>query len=578
MANDDPLAGVTEEQALEDVPTGGDTRGETPDAPDQPSQPQQPTPGAPMWTAGQNPMEIPPGIMGGQQGLGQMAGAMGLPQMPPSMAIQQQHGGLLTGLAGALIDGIWGGMAPSAQEARMAPMRMQQMATQMDQQKLAQQQAQEDMQLEPIRAKMRWAQALIDTNHLMHAAQELAVQDRLGISDVNQKLLDTCTAQGSCEVRSQGDLSQVTAYINQQRETNPDEGQYLVPRVEMDAQGNITHAQAVWVNPQGINKNPIRTELTFTDPNTGQVQRTELVAPGNLPFKEQYSILAKGATDYYGQQYGKVGQQLVVGRNPQGQLEIAPRAQAGGLTGATGVGGPMPISPKMQQDWANESSAIDAYTPQLNRYFESFRTNRPNVTDLDLEGMKTLTGIEGEKVSGDLAHMSVKEIEDLILAHPGTGLGEALMKGKTLQDAYAKMSGPGRQMVADYFHTVLANMVYNRTLLKGSPRQQKVVEAEMANIPLPYIDQGSANAYFGDTYKAIQDRRNLIPVNAGMLPGGGVQPAMGAEATAAPTGPTGPQPTQQPTAAQGQPGEMPVVQNGQIIGYTTDRKTMRRVQ
>jgi hypothetical protein len=168
----------------------------------------------------------------------------------------------------------------------------------------------------------------------------------------------------------------------------------------------------------------------------------------------------------------------------------------------------------MMSDWQDQATAVNTYLPILNRYYQGFQTEQ--LTPKDLEAMKVLT-TEREKTSTNLLEIPQGALTDIITGEPMTGYSQRLMQGTMTKDQYDKLSPAGQRMVADYFHAVMGNMIYSRERLKGSPRAQQIVQAEMNNIPLPFIDRQSANAYFRDTFADIQNFRANIPANVGMF-------------------------------------------------------------
>src|SRR5215472_9241429 len=104
-------------------------------------------------------------------------------QMPAGAQVQQRHGGLLTGLAGVLLDGLASGMAPDARTATMMPMIRQQQMLQQQQLQLQQQKMQEEMRQAPMREAMQWAQTLVTMQGLRHAMARESADNQLHIND-----------------------------------------------------------------------------------------------------------------------------------------------------------------------------------------------------------------------------------------------------------------------------------------------------------------------------------------------------------------------------------------------------------
>jgi hypothetical protein len=133
-------------------------------------------------------------------GIGQLLSTLNqLPstqQQPAGSAVTQRHGGLLTGLAGVLIDGLASGMAPTAREAYEMPMKMQQMRMQQQQMQLEQQKMQMEMAIEPIREKAMMAQSAINIMQAAHGMRELNKEHQMDLMGVQGKYTEQAIEEG----------------------------------------------------------------------------------------------------------------------------------------------------------------------------------------------------------------------------------------------------------------------------------------------------------------------------------------------------------------------------------------------
>lgn len=178
----------------------------------------QDTPGtaAPLGSAGDVPQI--PGLGGDTGGLAQgvgvpqtlastlqggLSGGTMQPQMTGSQAVQGRHGGLLTGLAGLLIDGLAAGMAPDRQSAMEMPFKIQQAAAQQQQaqqrqQLMQMQQAklQQELADAPLQEKMKMAQYHINMLHLQKMSQDMEHDHWLELLGEQSKLNDAAIQDG----------------------------------------------------------------------------------------------------------------------------------------------------------------------------------------------------------------------------------------------------------------------------------------------------------------------------------------------------------------------------------------------
>lgn len=163
-----------------------------------------------------------------------------------------------------------------------------------------------------------------------------------------------------------------------------------------------------------------------------------------------------------------------------------------------------PEQAKQQQANASTSGAIRAFT----RYQDSFHKNSGKLTDDDRQAMEVLSSHQ-ENIARGLLESSQAGILDTLLGEPLTGYSGKLMSGTMTKEQYDKLSPAGKQMLADYFHAILANFINMKQRMgTAGSRNQAMIQAEMNAIPLPYIDANSADAMFNDT---LEDIRNANP-------------------------------------------------------------------
>lgn len=560
MANDQ------EDTAIEDVAAGEDTKGETPDAPDEsPAAPQRPGAAGPLAGAGGMAGTPPYNIPGATP-------PFLPPQQSPSQTIQQRHGGLLTGLAGALIDGIAGGMAQTPQAAQQMPLTMQTMAQKYQESQLAQMRAQEDMQLEPARAKAQAMQMQIDSMQIMHALWDVHDDTAAGVTQAQRKLLNEGESQGWAEPKASGmTLEGAKAAHQEMMRTGDPDALYTIPYAEgHDENGNPISWGLMYLNPHKLTNKDVSAGIDIKDKDGKLVNSYTATVRAGLPGDQAYSLAVDGVKDQLTAVYGKQAQQMVSGTDATGKFVTMPAGQA---QAQGGLRNQFPVSSKQLSDWQDAAVQTDTFAASLGRYESDFQTLRPKLSDKANEALRVLTTHQ-DQVAHNLLDIPQSAIMDIITKEPMSGYSERLMKGTMTQDQYRDLGFEGQKLAADYFHAIVANMNYQRARQKGQVRNQAIIEADMQNIPLPYLDQGSAQASFNNANQDMQRFRTTIPSNIRGLDMSTVATDEGGSAApAAPTGGGAGQATQ-----AGQPGERPVTVNGKIVGYTTDGKTMRPVQ
>lgn len=236
-------------------------------------------------SAAQQPMEIPGGLGGDAGGLTQglmrtlQGGMTGQPSnqnvpasrgggwgdldeaqstgMTGSQAVQGRHGGLVTGLAGLLIDGLAAGMAPDRRSAMELPFKMQAAAAQRQQMQMRDQQMQMQQQKlememaeEPAKTAALWAKAKIDMMHTFMASRNLKiaeVKDNLGSWS---QVYDAAVKSGEAEhIASADTLEQ--AFDAENKAQQADKNSHFGIGPKLDQAGSPTGYEVVRVNPKG---------------------------------------------------------------------------------------------------------------------------------------------------------------------------------------------------------------------------------------------------------------------------------------------------------------------------------------
>lgn len=159
-----------------------------------------------------------------------------------------------------------------------------------------------------------------------------------------------------------------------------------------------------------------------------------------------------------------------------------------------------PAQQKQQDAQKNAGATLNAFT----RYQKSFEALRPKLSQNDIEALQVLTS-HSDAIAHNLIEANVGGVIDAVSGHLDTGYTPKLMQGAMTKDQYDKLSPEGKKMLADYSHAIVANFVNMKQRMgTAGSRNQAMVQAEMNNIPFPYVDQESANALLGDTMEDIR--------------------------------------------------------------------------
>src|SRR5215471_6922596 len=200
----DPTA-VTADQPAPD-PAIATTEGAAPGTGEAPPQAMATPEGGPPTTSeglnqpsARNFMELPSWLGGPQGTLGRVMGGMaGYPgnQVPVGARVSQRHGGFLTGLAGVLLEGLAGAMAPSAEMAYKVPLMMEQQRQQRQQTQLQSIKLQEELAEAPARMQYMVAQARIDQFKAAEMSRDLNFKIKSGMNDVKIKAIEAAMERG----------------------------------------------------------------------------------------------------------------------------------------------------------------------------------------------------------------------------------------------------------------------------------------------------------------------------------------------------------------------------------------------
>ena len=294
MANGDPwLAGS-------DVETGDDPGSEAQAAlggalagGGQPSPAAAPTPTAGAGPGGgYNPLADLNQIMGA---LGQLPG----PQQPPAGAqITQRHGGLLTGLAGVLLDGLAGGLAPTAEEAFQRPMQRQQQQMQMAEMQLRQQQAQQEMAMAPIKMKAQMAQSAINILQAGHMLRDLSKEHQIDMLGAQYKYTQTAIDEGRARLDATAPtLKDAQARMQELQAQNKDTAlNYGYAPTKWDDQGNATEYGVYESYPKGALQKDF--EYTFAGDKELGINEEHVKLPAGMQESEARLRLSAVANEH----------------------------------------------------------------------------------------------------------------------------------------------------------------------------------------------------------------------------------------------------------------------------------------
>jgi hypothetical protein len=170
------------------------------------------------------------------------------------------------------------------------------------------------------------------------------------------------------------------------------------------------------------------------------------------------------------------------------------------------------VSAQQAEKDRKSNDSYEGLKSQLSQYKDHISQAVGQLLPTDIDKMASV--IEASE-SQDYVSKIVGGVLDDFYGKPLTGYNEKVMKGaKLTKSAYDSMSPAARQLVADYFTTLLAHFGNVKATLGQVPRNEKLITTEMNMIPKPYLTQEESEPAFTN-YTAQVERNNAHNVRFG---------------------------------------------------------------
>ena len=421
---------------------------------------------------GQQPGQLPPMV----------AGAPPQQQTTPVGAmVHHRHGGLLTGLAGVLLDGIAAGvMTPqSGQGFAQAAQR----AYYMPQERLQNQMAMQQFQTQQELDKAKLSQAHVTQLQSYVLANRLTDEQLAGVTDDFMKNVDDWTKQDLVDLQSTTPSREEAAQqVNQLRTQLGDKGDEVwmwptahddkgVPttwgiyRMNPDKEvGRDTSITVPWVDEQG---NPTSREL----PIGRHTKMRDLAAFHNeqtvrgLMSIDASNVKAKAAAKpgvAFNQQTGE----RVIVRNEA-------EANAQGLQGFV----PNLTEPQVEK-FASQHRQFNEITQNISSYRAAAQEFAAGGKASD--GALISTIINENKLGGEIKLGQFGDVQLPLYS----SVAEAADR-VARSTAYEKLSQPGKDLVDAYIRSLSAMPSYQKALTESGRFSREMLQLELRNIPDP---------------------------------------------------------------------------------------------
>jgi len=166
------------------------------------------------------------------------------------------------------------------------------------------------------------------------------------------------------------------------------------------------------------------------------------------------------------------------------------------------------MTSKAAQDIKDKRANADASMTALTQYEDTFNESAPKLSKGDRDALRVLTShVKADAGSGLLGGI----IDDIPLVGPLGSYGNKILEGTMTSDQYKNLSPEGKKMMAQYAMAVVANFANMKQMLGSVGRNPAMIQAEMAQIPLPYIDKESAHEAFKTKREDLARRNSSIP-------------------------------------------------------------------
>ena len=173
---------------------------------------------------------------------------------------------------------------------------------------------------------------------------------------------------------------------------------------------------------------------------------------------------------------------------PEGRVaHTAEEAKAEGLDPTTGV---IENEGQVSKD-REKNSTFNVIHKSLDQY-QTDMEKHP-VGGEDLQQLLVLTG---DKAESDYVTKILSGIADDIMGKPVTGYTAKLQGGLMDKEQYDKMSPAARQLLADYYTTMMAHFANMKAAQGTIPRNPYIIQTEMHTIPKPYLSTEEAKPAF----------------------------------------------------------------------------------
>ena len=453
---------------------------------------------------GQQPGQLPAMIAQGAAG----AGAQGT---PVGAMIHHRHGGLLTGLAGVLLDGIAAGiMTPqSGQGFSQAAQRAYYMPQERQQAQMQMQQFQTQQELDKAKVAMAHVQQL----QAYALANRYSDEERAQLTEDDVKQHEEWQRQGLVDqVATTPDREVAAQHVHQMRsQDDPARGdQYWMWPTQHDGQGNVTEWGVYRMDPNKTLGKDQTFYVPNRDPDTGELTMQPMKMSKDMPVWEanayrtsavlgkMITAAPKPMTPLQRAQMAKYGANPVLARDPSGRQRLMSTEEAqskGMMRGAIGQ-----TSQQVQK-------SEDVIT-QTNTVQDAFTSYREWMNEVYREGMTPTQKAAIDTLMPRNLGVNVAQLGPYSLAINVPELLARPAQAAALQS----LTRSQREAVNAYWNMLNAVPTAQRAMINQGRTNTEVMEIEMRTVPDMLRDAENFNIGMNDYQKRVNmlDRRNPL--------------------------------------------------------------------
>ncbi len=167
------------------------------------------------------------------------------------------------------------------------------------------------------------------------------------------------------------------------------------------------------------------------------------------------------------------------------------------------------LNAKEAQDGRDKVASVQTTFKGLDRYRSDFKNLGGKLTPDDRKALEVLTS--HVQTSPGFVDKLAGGIFDSLAGEPLSGYSEKFFDGLMTKDQFNAMSEPAKKLASDYATSVIDNFANMKAIMGTVGRNPQMIQAEVATLPLPYLDLQSGMIQFENKRSSLQGRAASMP-------------------------------------------------------------------